>query len=65
VALTKIADYATVVPGTALFALFALVVLLAAMQSYFDPREVWKRVEWAEEKHRRPTDAKPIAEVTP
>jgi paraquat-inducible protein A len=48
VALTKIADYATVIPGIALFCLFALVFLLAAMQSCFDPREVWNRVEWAE-----------------
>lgn len=64
VALTKIADYATVVLGTALFALFALVVLLAAIQSCFDPREVWERVEWAEADSRRPADAKSIAEVT-
>jgi paraquat-inducible protein A len=48
VALTKIADYATVVLGTALFALFALVILLAAIQTIFDPREVWQRVAWAE-----------------
>jgi paraquat-inducible protein A len=61
VALTKIADYATVIPGVALFALFALVVLLAAMQSCFDPREVWERVEWAEEKHHRSTGVKEIA----
>lgn len=48
VALTKIADYATVIPGIALFSLFALVVLLAALQSCFDPREVWDRIIWAE-----------------
>jgi paraquat-inducible protein A len=48
VALTKIADYATVILGTALFALFALVILLAAIQTIFDPREVWQRVAWAE-----------------
>jgi paraquat-inducible protein A len=48
VALTKIADYAHVILGTALFALFALVILLAAIQSTFDPREVWQRIEWAE-----------------
>jgi paraquat-inducible protein A len=54
VALTKIADYATVILGTALFALFALVVLLAAIQSIFDPREVWQRVQWAE------ADAQPL-----
>lgn len=50
VSLTKIAEYATVILGTALFALFALVVLLAAIQSVFDPREVWQRVRWAEAK---------------
>ena len=63
VALTKIADYATVIIGTAFFALFALVVLLAAIQSCFDPREVWERVEWAETNMRRPADAKKIVEA--
>jgi paraquat-inducible protein A len=48
VALTKIADYATVIPGVALFSLGGLVFLLAAMQANFDAREVWNRVEWAE-----------------
>ena len=48
VALIKIADLATVNPGLALFALGALVVLLAATQASFDPREVWDRIEWAE-----------------
>jgi paraquat-inducible protein A len=47
VALTKIADYATVIPGTALFVLGTLVFVLTAMQSSFDPREVWERVQWA------------------
>ncbi|MCW5892608.1 MAG: paraquat-inducible protein A [bacterium] len=47
VALIKIADYATVVPGPALWMLAVLVVLLATMQSLFDPREVWARVGWA------------------
>jgi paraquat-inducible protein A len=64
VALTKIADYATVVLGTALFALFALVILLAAIQSCFDPREVWERVKWAEADGCQPA-VEPIAEVTP
>ena len=48
VALIKIADYAKVIPGPALFALAALVFVLAAMQASFDPREVWDRIEWAE-----------------
>lgn len=64
VALTKIADYATVIPGVALFSLGALVFLLAAMQSNFDPREVWDRVEWANERARRPMAGQPLAEAT-
>jgi paraquat-inducible protein A len=48
VALIKIADYATVVPGLALIGLAGLVFLLAAMQASFDPHEVWDRIEWAE-----------------
>ncbi len=46
VALVKIADYATVIPGTALFVLGALIVVLAAMQASFEPREVWERIRW-------------------
>ena len=61
VALTKIADYATVIPGIALFSLGALIVLLAAMQTIFDPREVWSRVEWVESTAHRPVDMKPTA----
>jgi paraquat-inducible protein A len=48
VALIKIADYATVIPGTALFVLAAIVFLLAGMQSSFDRREVWERIAWAD-----------------
>jgi len=48
VALVKIADYATVIPGLAMYALAALVVLLAMMQRAFDPQLVWNRIEWAE-----------------
>jgi paraquat-inducible protein A len=58
VALIKIADYATVIPGVALFTLGALVFLLAGMQSSFDPRDVWDRIEWAEK------DARPDGAVT-
>jgi paraquat-inducible protein A len=48
VALIKIAELATVVPGLALFVLGALVFILTWMQTTFDPREVWERIEWAE-----------------
>ena len=48
VALIKIAELATVIPGIAMFALGALVFLLAAIQASFDPRDVWSRIEWAD-----------------
>jgi len=56
IALVKIADYATVIPGMALFVLGALVFVLAAMQASFDPREVWEKIEWAEDGVRHPMD---------
>lgn len=55
VALVKIADYATVIPGLALFLLGALVFVLAGMQAAFDSREVWERIQWASEDARRST----------
>ncbi len=53
VALIKIADYATVIPGMALYVLGALVFLLAAIEANFDAREVWERIEWADAGARR------------
>jgi len=48
VALIKIAELATVIPGLALFVLGALVFILTWMQTTFDRRQVWERVEWAD-----------------
>jgi len=56
VALIKIAELATVIPGLALFALGALVFVFAGIQASFDRREVWDRIEWAEG-DARPADA--------
>jgi paraquat-inducible protein A len=53
VSLIKIAELATVITGIAMWAVAALIVLLAAMSTSFDPQEVWQRVEWAEGKARR------------
>ncbi|MFO1322600.1 MAG: paraquat-inducible protein A [Burkholderiales bacterium] len=47
VALTKIAQLATVVPGIAMYAVGGLVLLLPAIASTFDPDEVWRRIAWA------------------
>jgi len=54
VALIKIAELATVIPGLALFVLGALIFLIAAIQALFDPREVWRKVQWAEPEGRQP-----------
>ena len=54
VALIKIAELASVEVGIGMYAVGALVVLLAAISMTFDPREVWKRVEWAD--GRMPSD---------
>ena len=63
VALIKIADYAKVVPGLALYTLGVLVFLLAAMQASFDPREVWAKVQWASSEAHRKTHGR-LAEAT-
>ena len=48
VALIKVSQFATVVPGVGLFALGVLVVLLAALGSSFDSHAIWQRVVWAD-----------------
>jgi paraquat-inducible protein A len=48
VALVKIAQLATVVPGIGMYAAGTFVLLIAATMVAFDPREIWKRVEWAD-----------------
>ena len=63
VAMTKIADYATPVLGHALFALGGLVLLFAAMQSIFDPREIWARVQWANAQAKGGPAAAPMKEA--
>ena len=47
VSLVKIASLATVEPGIGIFAVGALVFLLAGMSAGFEPREIWPRVRWA------------------
>ena len=47
VALTKIAQLATVIAGPAMYAVGALVLLLPAIVSSFDARAVWSRIDWA------------------
>jgi paraquat-inducible protein A len=65
VALIKIAELATVIPGVALYALGALIFVLAAMQASFDPRAVWDRVEWAASAVPPRAAGERLAEATP
>jgi paraquat-inducible protein A len=48
VAVVKLADMASVVPGASLFALVVLIFVLAAAQAALDPDLVWSRVPMAE-----------------
>jgi paraquat-inducible protein A len=48
VALIKIAQLATVVPGIGMYAVGLLVVLLAAIAATFDEHVIWTRVVWAD-----------------
>jgi len=64
VALIKIAELATVIPGMALYVLGALVFLLSWMQTTFDPRDVWDRIEWAADGTPAPETEDGVAEAT-
>src|SRR5262245_56586832 len=48
VALIKIAELATVKPGIGMYAVGALVPLLAAIGMTVEVSEIWQRVEWAD-----------------
>jgi len=48
VALFKIAQLATVLPGVGMYAAGAFVFLLAAVLVTFDAQEVWRQVEWVD-----------------
>ncbi|MCF1183721.1 paraquat-inducible protein A [Marichromatium gracile] len=63
VAVVKLADMATIVPGTSLFAFAALILVLAAAQSSLDPDLVWSRVALAPAPAPRPGDAHRTCEV--
>jgi paraquat-inducible protein A len=65
VALIKIEDYASVIPGMALFTLGALVFVLAGMESNFDPREVWIKIRWADGAPQHDDIRQQVAGTTP
>jgi len=46
VALIKIAQLATVTPGVGMYAFGASIVLIPAIMTSFDKRDLWRRVQW-------------------
>ena len=60
VALFKIAQLATVVPGPGFYAILALIVLTAAAMTHFDAREAWLRVNWADGRPPPPPSSAPV-----
>lgn len=48
VALVKLSQLATVVPGIGMYALGILIVLLASISSLFEPHVIWTCVAWAD-----------------
>ncbi len=49
VSLVKLANLASVVPGIALWSFAALMFVMAAVASVFDPRDLWRRIAAARE----------------
>jgi paraquat-inducible protein A len=48
VALTKIAQLATVDPGIGMYGFSAAILLIPAIMTNFDRRELWQRVQWSD-----------------
>ncbi|MEN6331159.1 MAG: paraquat-inducible protein A [Smithella sp.] len=63
VALIKIAEMATLVLGEGIFAVGALIILIAAMMVSFDRQEVWKRVRWTDEEAQQIVGAAESADM--
>lgn len=57
VALIKIADLASVIPGIGMFAVGVVIVLIAATTVSFNTQEVWKHIRWVNEKAEQDASA--------
>jgi paraquat-inducible protein A len=61
VALTKIAQMASVDPGIGMYGFGAAILLIPAIMTNFDKRELWQRVEWGDSGVTRSAPAMPSA----
>ena len=48
VALVKLADMATIIPGVAIYSFGALIITMAAADAWLDPRIIWNRAQAGE-----------------
>lgn len=46
ISLIKLSDIATMIPGVGMYAVGALIVLLASIKISFDPDAIWQRLQW-------------------
>jgi paraquat-inducible protein A len=46
ISLIKLSDIATMIPGIGLYAVGALIILLASIKISFDPAAIWQRLLW-------------------
>jgi paraquat-inducible protein A len=53
VAMVKLNDFATIVPGAALYSFAALLITMAAAGAALNPHEVWERLDMIERRWRR------------
>ncbi|MEX2492768.1 MAG: paraquat-inducible protein A [Nitrospirales bacterium] len=53
VAMVKLSDFATIVPGAALYSFAALLISMAAAGAALNPHEVWERLDLIEKRRRR------------
>jgi paraquat-inducible protein A len=65
VALVKIAELATVLPGIGMFAAGAFVFLMAAILVSYEPHEIWSRVTWADDTVPRVSSGPPAPAEAP
>lgn len=63
VALIKIGELATLVLGAGIFAVGALIVLIAAMTVSFDRHVVWTRIRWADEESQKMTASAELTDM--
>ncbi|MEN6373950.1 MAG: paraquat-inducible protein A [Smithella sp.] len=63
VALIKIGELATLILGAGIFAVGALIVLIAAMTVSFDRHVVWTRIRWADEESQKMTASAELTDM--